>query len=424
MNLYVILGITLLMIIGFLTSKWSYGLVAMTCVVLLVITNQAKIETAFAGFAMKNFILVAGMYVISGAFGKTSLITKVQNRVMRLQGGKSGLVLVAILVALTAVLAQFLPASANISVMILILNALSQDGEVTPSRMLLPLAVMSSLWVGHLPIGIGATTYIAPNKYIAAYKSTQLLQIWDIAKVNIIPMILGGIYIMFTYKWLPKRPILSNKLAKVKENAAMPKKHEILIYVVFVLVMASMFMSSILGDLMYITPIVGTLILVFSKAMSEKETKEILSSDILFMLAGIFVMADMIAGSGAGKLIGTGILKVLGGNPSGYAVLFAFGIVSIILTQFMSNSGCKNVLLPMAVATCIAAKYDPRGVICVVELCCSASAILPTASPACAIAFGAGEYKLSETLKFTIPLTLITLVSVVLCANFFFPVNG
>jgi di/tricarboxylate transporter len=306
--------------------------------------------------------------------------------------------------------------------MILIMNALSQDGEVTPSRMLLPLAVMSSLWVGHLPIGIGATTYIMPNKFIASYKSAQLLQIWDIAKVNIIPMILGGVYILFTYKWLPKRSILSNKLAKVKENEAISKKHETIILVIFVLVMASMFLSNQLGDLMYITPIVGTLILVFTGAMNEKETKVVLSSDIIFMLAGIFVLADVIAASGAGNLIGKGILTVLGGNPSGLAVLFAFGIVSIILTQFMSNSGCKNVLIPMAVATCIAAKYDPRGVICVVELCCSASAILPTASPACAIAFAAGEYKLSETFKWSLPLVVITLVSVVLSANFFFPI--
>ncbi len=71
MNMYIVLAIAGVMIAGFLIGKWSFGLVAMTCAVLLVVTGQMPIETAFSGFAMKNFVLVAGIYVVSGAFGKT-----------------------------------------------------------------------------------------------------------------------------------------------------------------------------------------------------------------------------------------------------------------------------------------------------------------------------------------------------------------
>ncbi len=355
---------------------------------------------------------------------KPSLIGELQKRVMRMQGGKSSILLVALLLFIPSILAQFLPASAIVTVMIMIMNALSQDGEVCPSRMLLPIAALSCLWIGKLPIGFGATTHITPNKYISAYKSTQLLGIFDYAKVSIIPLLIRCVFMAFAYKWLPKRNIDEGKLKKVSENAAIPKKHEMIIYFTFVMVMGSMFMSSLLGDYMYIVPAVGTLLLVFTGAMSEKETKVILSSDILYMLAGVFVMADALAKSGAGAAIGKTILTLLGGHPSGLAVMFAFGGVSLIITQFMSNSGAKNILLPMAVATCVTAGYDPRGVVILVDLMCSTAILFPMASPSAAIAFAAAGYKLKETLPFSIVLMLLCLLSGVFAANFVFPIFG
>jgi di/tricarboxylate transporter len=423
-NLYVVLGILVFMVAGFMIGKWSFGLTSMTCVILLFITGQVSLETAFSGFAMKNLVFIAGIYMVSAAFGKTSFIGKVQGYFMRLQGSKSSIFLVSMLILLVAFLAQFMSASVVITTMIMVLSSFSQEGDVTPSRMLLPMALMGCLWQDTWPVGQYFGYMSAFNQQISSYDSPMLFQTLDIFKVLIFPLLACCAYIMLTYKWLPKRDIDESKLKKTKEVEAIPHNHEVLIYIVFIVVALSMFLNMFIGDYTYIIPVIGAVILIYSGALKDKEAKAVLGSDLLFMLAGVFVMANAIADSGAGMLIGETVLKALGSNPGGLTIMFAFGGVSIILTQFMSNSGSRNVLLPMAIATCIAAGYDPRGVICVVELCCACAVLLPTASPSAAIAYAAAGYKIKETFLFSILLMVVCLVTSVLSANFFFPVFG
>ena len=97
MELYIVVGLFIFMIASFCLNKWPFGLTTMTCCIVLVLTGIMPIEKAFAGFAMKNFILIAGMYVICDAFGKTSLLTKIRGRVMKLQGGNNSVLLLMLL---------------------------------------------------------------------------------------------------------------------------------------------------------------------------------------------------------------------------------------------------------------------------------------------------------------------------------------
>ena len=146
MELYIVVGLFIFMIASFCLNKWPFGLTTMTCCIVLVLTGIMPIEKAFAGFAMKNFILIAGMYVICDAFGKTSLLTKIRGRVMKLQGGNNSVLLLMLLMFFVMCFAQFLPSSGTITVMIMILTALSADGDVCPSRMMLPMAIMGGMW--------------------------------------------------------------------------------------------------------------------------------------------------------------------------------------------------------------------------------------------------------------------------------------
>ena len=193
----------------------------------------------------------------------------------------------------------------------------------------------------------------------------------DTFKVSIIPMLLLSIYVILTYKMLPKRDIDQTKMKKVKDTAPMSRRDEIITYAIFLGVMATLFMNSLLGDIMYVCPAAGAALLMFTKVQSQKDMQRVLSGDMLFMLAGIFVMADALSSSGAGVLIGEFILGLMGDNPSGITVLVVFAVVGVVMTNLMTNSGTKNVLLPLAVATAVAAGWDPRGLCLLVNTVCS-----------------------------------------------------
>ena len=186
--------------------------------------------------------------------------------------------------------------------------------------------------------------------------------------------------------------------------------------------MVSLFLNKVLGDIMYIIPACGAIILQFTKVESQKDMQRVLSGDMIFMLAGIFVMADALSESGAGVLIGEMILKLMGSNPSGLKVLFVFAIAGVVMTNLMTNSGCKNVLLPLAISTAVAAGWDPRGLALLVSGICSCACFLPSGAPSTAIAFAAGGYKLNETALWSLGFAVVSIVSLCLSINFFFPV--
>lgn len=422
MELYIVLGIMAFMIFGFVLNKWPFGITTMICCVLLVVTGVYGVSDAFSGFSSQNIILLAPMFAISAAFGKTSLLTKIQDKMVDLKG-KSGLVLLIAMYAVIIILAAFLPTTAEMTIMLMFLMALGNTGDITPSRMTIPILAMISVWGTKLPIGMGATQYITLNAFYEGMTTSpdQLLSIFDFFKISIIPCTLCTLYCLFAYKLMPNDSYDASKLKGVKKKEEIPKRDENLIYLVFVVVMASLLFGSVLGDIMYVMPAIGILVLLLTKAMSVKEVTSAMTQDAVWMIAGVLVMADALGDTGAGELIGNVILKILGGNPSGLTVMFVFAIVTTVMTTFMSNSATRNVLVPIAASTCVAAGWDPRGVVLIVAFCANVAIAFPSGSPACGIAYAAGGYRITKTLKFTLPFIVLAIVSIVLSANLFFP---
>ncbi len=425
MELYIVLGIMAFMIFGFFLNKWPFGITTMICCIALVVTGVYGVKDAFSGFSSQNLILLAPMFAMSAAFGKTSLLTKIQNRMIDLKG-KSGLALLIAMYAIIILLAAFLPTTAMMTIMLMFLMALGDTGDITPARMTIPILAMISIWGTKLPIGMGATSYITLNAFYEgmAADEGQLLTILDQFKVSVIPCTVCTLYCLFAYKLMPNDTYDATKLKSVKEKETIPKRDETIIYAAFAVVMVSLFFSKALGDIMYVMPAIGIVVLLLTKAMSVKEVTTAMTQDAVWMIAGVLVMADALGDTGAGEMIGSMILKVLGGNPSGLTVMVVFALVTVLMTTFMSNTATRNVLVPIAASTCLAAGWDPRGVVLIVAFCANVAIAFPSGSPACGIAYAAGGYKISKTLKFTLPFIVLAIVSVVLSASLFFPITG
>lgn len=426
MQLYIVLAILAFMIISFVIHKIPFGVTTMICCVLLVVTGFYTPAQAFSGFSNQNIILLAPMFALSAAFGKTSLLKKIQARMVSLKD-KRGYLLLAAMFAFIAVLAAFIPTTAMMTITLMFIIALGNSGDITPTTITIPALSILSVWCAVLPVGLGSTVFAQNNVLYEGIvtNENQLLQFLDYAKVAVVPSIICTIYAVFAYKLMPKRSDFNaGDVHEAKEQAAISKRDETIIYVVFVIVMLSLFFGTQLGNIMYVMPAVGVLVLLISKAMSVKETVGALTQDAIWMAAGVLVMANALGDSGAGEVIGNFILKILGGNPSGIMVLFVFALVTVIMTTFMSNAATRNVLIPIAASTCLAAGWDPRGVVCIVFFCSNIAIAFPSGSPACGIAYGVGGYKIPQTLRYTLPFIIIAIIAVVVNANIMFPVYG
>ena len=423
MQMYIVLGLLVFMIAMFFTHKVPYGVTTMTCCVMLALTGVFDISTAFSGLANKTTILIACMFTVAYAFGKTSLINKVRNSMERIKG-KSGLGFIVFLFLVTIVLSQLMGRTAIVSIVALFLVSLDDKDEICASRMIFAAFAVMAAWSLKFPVGLGATMSPTANAYYEGIISNPALMLLpgDFIKVSFIPATALTIYALFAWKSIPRHAVNTSDVKEVKETAAISRRDEIIINIVFIGVLLGFIFGAKIGSLMYVIPAAGVLVLLYTKTLTAKETVESLTGDMVWMIAGVLVMSDAIGRSGVGDMIGNGLLVLLGDKPSGIFVLFVFAVTAIVMTTFMSNTGTAAVLTPIAASLSMVAGMDPRGIVLIINIASIMAIAFPSGSAECALAFAIGQHEPGKLLKFTLPYLLIAVVTLVISASIFFPV--
>ena len=432
-NLIITLLVMVFMIVSFVIQKWSYGLTAMTCVVVLTLAGVIDVQTAFSGFSNTTTILIATMIVIAGQLSRTSLISRIRSLMTKAQD-KGGILLILLICAFTALLTQLMGMTAVMAIMLLFVQTLKDDDAsgISQSKMIFLCATMICTWFGRFPIGMGAALPLTTNAYyegLVGGDSTQLLGIFDFMKVGLLPSIIGTIYCLFAWRLVPKQELRTDAIdlgaaGKQGGRAAMSQTHEMIVYLGFLVTLVSFFFSNRLGSYVYLIPAVIVIVFIFSGVMTSREAIAGLTGDMIWMVAGVLVFSTALSQSGAGEYIGDLVLKLLGSNPSGLTVTIVFTVVATVMTTFMSNNGTVAILTPIAASTAIAGGMDPRAVVSLVSMASCLAIAFPTGCSAATIAFAVGGFNPIKMLKFTLPYNIIMMASLIISANIFFPVYG
>ncbi len=421
----IVLCILAFMVVMLLTHKLPYGVTAMICCVMFVLTGVADLKTAFSGLSSSTTLMVAPMIVVASAIGKTSLIHRLRSVMGRLQG-KNGIVMVLALCLLTIALSQLMGQVACISVMLLFIQTLDDDSDLSPARMLFLVATINCLATSKIPIGMGATMPGTINSYYEGMVGPEsLLSITDFFKAGILPLIAGTIYCIVFYKMIPNGSIDKSQVKEVKDQAPISKKDEIVIFSVFAAIMAGFMFTKRLGsDITNVLPAAGVLVFILFNVIPLKEIMATLTGDIVWMIAGMSVISTVLGQTGVGELIGQTVLKILGGNPSGLMVTIVFCVTCTIMTNFLSNMGTMALMSPIAAATALAGGMNVQAVV----LTCCVSAwfafVMPTGCSGAIMAFGIGNHNAFKLMKFTLPLALVVMTALIIGINIFFPIYG
>jgi len=117
-------------------------------------------------------------------------------------------------------------------------------------------------------------------------------------------------------------------------------------------------------------------------------------------------------------------IVVSGMAPFGtWAILAGFFVLTIILTQPMSNAAAALVVLPIAIETANKLGASPRSFAIGIMLAASVSFIAPF-EPSCILVFGPGKYKFVDFVKVGVGLTVVLAVVVLLLLPVFWPLVG
>ena len=409
-------------IIGLVLAKWSMGLTGMTSCVLLALFRVVSIPEAFNGATNKLLIMLAGLYVVSGAFAKTQLMSHIQTVMLRLQN-KKGMTLLLGVFGLTVALGQFLPSAVLVPLLGTFTMVLSTDttSDVTPSRLMMAITGLSPMCQMVFPIATGLMNFAVFNAYYENFATSndQLLTVWEPFLFRIIPCALVFTWCVVGYRILPREGVLKEsdlvQVDKSKPKAAFyTPVQEKIVYVVFTLVMLTLVFSMRLGDLMYIVPGVGALVLAYTKTMTLSHIKEHMCSDVVFLIIGILSLSSALAKTGAGKFLGESILGLMGSNATPVSFLVLVCVVAVIMTSLMSNLATAAVLIPVAAVTAITAGWNPKPYVLSIYTMAFCAILLPSASSAAAIGHAFAGYNLKDSLKFTVPFSLVGIIGCVI----------
>ena len=120
--------------------------------------------------------------------------------------------------------------------------------------------------------------------------------------------------------------------------------------------------------------------------LSAKDVRG-LNYDVLFLMAGGLALGNVVTSTGLSDWI-VGKLQVEFLSPLGLALVMAY--LTVLLSNFMSNTAAANILIPLAVT--MAAGFE-TSVAIAVALGASSAMCLPVATPPNAMVFATGRLR-------------------------------
>lgn len=163
----------------------------------------------------------------------------------------------------------------------------------------------------------------------------------------------------------------------------------------------------------------GVMILVASQALRMSEVYEIIDWRLLILIACMIGFGVAMEKTGADQYLADLIVRGTGQyGPT--AVLAGFFIMTVALTQPMSNQAAALVMLPISIKTALALGLNPRTFAITVTYAASCSFLTPL-EPACVLVYTPGRYRFLDFVKVGSILTIAVFAIVMWLVPVFWP---
>jgi di/tricarboxylate transporter len=167
--------------------------------------------------------------------------------------------------------------------------------------------------------------------------------------------------------------------------------------------------------------LLGVLILLGTRTIRMQEMYNLIEWRLIVLIAGMISFGVAMERTHADQYLADLILRGFGayGNT---AILAGFFILTVAITQPMSNQAAALVMLPIAVKTALALGLNPRAFAVTVTYAASCSFLTPL-EPACVLIFTPGRYRFLDFVKVGSILTLAVFAIVLLLVPVFWPLK-
>ena len=183
-------------------------------------------------------------------------------------------------------------------------------------------------------------------------------------------------------------------------------------------VAAAIFIAAIIAATLKITSLpvamlAGAIGMLLTRCLSPDEAYDQVEWKVLILIGALFALGAAMESTGTGRYLAQWLISVVGRN-SPYMLLSIFFLLTVVLTQPMSNQAAALVVFPIAVQTATELGVNPRTFGMMIAVAASCSYLTPL-EPSCLMVYGPGKYRFSDFMIVGAPLTLIIfLISITL----------
>lgn len=432
------------MIICWVAEAMPMPAVAMFPLILFPLLGIAKMEDVAASYANPVIFLFLGGFLIGLAIEKWYLHKRIALNIVRLTGTSGNRIVLGFIMA-TGILSMWLSNTATTMMMYPIAMSVIQVVEKSAGEkatrnlsicLLLTIAYASNL--GGIATIIGTPPNVAYVSFLEKNNGYTFEFIdWMKLCMPLSIVLLLALHIVMTKILLPVKSTADDAVKEViatelKQIGKLTKAEKRVLFV-FVLTALLWITRDIINNMQQAVKLDDTLIAVLGGVLlfiipsgAEDKKPLLIWSDtskmawgILLLFGGGIALADQLGKAGLIQALG---VWIAGFVQPGFFLVLTVTLVSIFVSEVMSNVAQVIVFAPVVAGIASALHFDPLQIGMAMTLGASCAGMLPMGTPPNAIVFASGRLKLKHMLVTGFIMNLVSAALITLFCWYLLPV--
>lgn len=386
---YISLAVLIIAFVLFFTEVFPLAVTSMLVPIMLAFPgiNILNGKVAFRNFGDNWVVCFMAIFVVGDAIFRTGLAGRIGKAVLKISGsGQRSIILV--MGVTMGIISGFLSNSATMALFAPIVVSAARASGLKPSQVLMPMAFLTC--IGGNATLLGASSKGVING-IMENMGVQPFGFFDYTPIGLTILAVAVIYYYFIgYKLLPV--IEDNEADNAKEEIISDERKgkQIWASIGFLITIVTM-ATKILSPSM--AAMVGLVFVIVAGCVTMKEAFNSVNWTTIFLFAGMLALGDALVITGCDRLIAFYVSQVI---TSPMVLLVAIYIMTMVITNFMSNTASAAVAAPIAIGCAQQFGVSPLPFCMAVGVASSLCFMTPIATPANTIAFGLGGYSFKD----------------------------
>ncbi len=417
----IILVVTLIL---FATEKLPVCVTAILSSMAMALTGIISYSQAVAGLSNNVVIFVFGLAAIGNAMSETGAAQYLGYTIMRHYRGGERMLLV-LLVIMAAVFSMFM---SNTTVVVLFMSiagsmAIGSKGRITPKSSFMAIGIATVAGGGCTLIG--STTQLAVQSLLPGY-GVRPLAMFDLMFPGIFVALALVLYYYFIGYSLQKRVFIEDADFSAKSGGATQATEKeihpksLKMWLPLIILVACITLTIVGWANIGIIAILGACLCVVTRCISVQKMFEQTDWNTIIMIVGSIGFAAGIEKSGAGALMASTAINIVGSSTHPWAYLAAIVIIGTLMTNVMANISTVVILLPIVVSIAKQMGCSPMPFVIGAIWAANMPYSTPIGASVITMTMTAG-YRFTDYTLVGLPFNIIACLIVIAATPFFFP---